>query len=254
MFMKKFLSIAIIIAVLSLAGCAKDNSVSEIKNDEKNNNVEQEQEMVNSFFENDDVVVRLNILEEMHDYSEFSGESLYTQTSYLYNFEYGKVNLSEENGKIVLEVSCDSKIKFCNVNNKILSIVFETPTYPGTEYNVLNVDITSRKILSTKEFVQITDKSIDELKSIMENVEYELIKEISKEYSGENMSSEDFSLYASEEYFKENFDFDKIEFYYNELGHLSANFQTYFGITGSGPINYLYDLETKVVTDKISEI
>ena len=232
-----------------------DNIDSQLENLEKDvyllkRSEETIEDVIYEIFENESVIVKLMHMDETHDYSPFSGESLYNQTSYFGSVEYGKVNLIEKDGKIMVELYSDSNIEYCILKDNKLSIVLQSPTYPGTQYNVLNVDIKSRKTLNADEFIKSLGKDIEQLKNEIKQIEYSLIKEFCKEVKGDDLTQE-LELYQSESYFEENFDFSKVVFYYNETGHISFNFETYFGIPGAGAAKYLYDLELGKVIERI---
>ncbi len=272
--MKEMLLIISIISVLFLAGCNRNENAENSNVSENTNNQQQEDIIVNNnadtnvynsneekyllskyeendydIFTNDIVTVKLKRLEETHDYSQFEGEGLAS----IREEEYGKVKLEKIDGKIVVEIFSDSTIKSCVSKNNILSIVFFTPTYPHFEYNVLNIDIDSQKILNTDEFIELMNENKQELESNVKQIEYDLIKELCEEYTKEdaNSSTDNYELYQSESYFEEHFDFSEVKFYYNDLGHLSFNFQTYFRMTGFGTAKYLYDIESREVIDKL---
>lgn len=272
--MKKILLIVFIIFVLFLAGCNTNENMENSNVSENTNNQQQEEIIVNNntdtnvnnsnkeiyllskyeendydIFSGDNIAVKLKRLEETYDYSQFEGESLVS----IREEEYGKVKLEKIDGKIWVEIFSDSTIKSCVLKNNILSIVFFTPTYPHFEYNVLNIDIDSQKTLNTDEFIGLVNEDKQELERNVKQIEYELIKELCEEYATEetNLSIDDYELYQSESYFEEHFDFSEVKFYYNELGHLSFEFQTYFGMTGFGTAKYLYDIESREVMDKL---
>lgn len=206
--------------------------------------------IIYDIFESDSVTVKSRHMEERHDYSSFEGESLYSQTTYFSVEEYGKINVIDNDGKIYIELFSDSNIKYCVLNKNILSIMMETPTYPGQRYNVLNFDMKGRKFLSTQEFIKLLERDTEQLKNEVKQIVYNLLKEYGNEIKHGDIEKE-LELYKSESYFEENFDFLKVNFYYNELGHLCFNFEAYFGLPGAGPAKYLYDLEAGKVVGEI---
>ena len=263
---KLFLGIALISVVL-LTGCnTKDSEINNNGTNTDGNNEtgnvssgdnDKQQSADGTVFENDDVIVKLNYLDETHDYSMFSGESVHKNihNPYFYNMvEYGKVNIIEEDGKVLVQISTDSTIESCTAKSDVISMLLKTPTYPGYDYNVLNIDIASKKILSIDEFIQSSNVDLEKLKSDVKQIEYNLIKDFcDKEIeAGYTSDVNDFELYRSIDYFEENFDFSGAEFYYNEEGNLSFNFESYVILIGGGPVHFVYDLEAEKLTHIIA--
>ena len=265
--MKKILLALSLISVFLLAGCNKNENVANLNIPENTGNQEQEvannnenqgekessenrvysftkrEEIIDNItyeiFENDNVVIKFEILEETHDYSQFEGYSLHNQTSYFeYLDDYASVNLVEQDDKLLVELYSESAIESCILKGNLLSMVLKSPTYPGTEYNVLNIDIHSKKILDVAEFIEFTGKHKEALESAVKPVAYNLTREYSEE-----LPNTDSNKNLTELNFEENFDFSRVQFYFNELGNLSSNFETYFGVPGMGAAKYLYDLE-----------
>ena len=270
--MKRFILVLFVISILFLAGCSlNENNSNNISGDIDNqqqevvdNNVDEsnidesiEDEYslarsrgtVKTVLENETVVVRsIQFLNSDGGLAHYApGDEELENLYYKYN---GQINLRDVNGKTLVEVFGGS-FELCSLKDNILSIVLVIVDIPSSHYEICNIDIESKEILNNEDIIRIAGRNIEKLRGEVQQIEYKLTKETCDKMISNYPEPDEYitELYKNElKEVEENFDFAKVEFYFNESGNLSFNSSMYSGvIAGIGVIDYLYDIDLNKV-------
>ena len=264
--MKKLLVVISMISIL-LTGCKTSENIENEKQEEIINNETQSGERkedndeyllartrgtIETVFENENVIVKsIQFLNSEGHIAYFEPEDKELEDLY-YRYN-GEVNLLEDNGKMIIEIFGGSFYSY-TLNDSIISIVLEIVDIPGSHYNVVNIDLNSKSVLNNEEFIKIVGKDIEQLRNEVKQIEYNLTKEACDQMISNYSDPDEYvsELYTNElKKVEENFDFSKVEFFFNELGNLSFNSDVYSGvIAGIGTVDYLYDIDLKEIMIK----
>ena len=270
--MRRFILVLSVISILFLAGCSLnkndsnnisgdvdnqqqevvDNNVDESNIDES---IEDEYSLarsrgtVKTVLENETVVVRsIEFLNSDGGLAHYApGDEELENLYYKYN---GQINLRDVNGKTLVEVFGVS-FELCSLKDNILSIVLLIVDIPISYYEICNIDIESKEILNNEDIIRIAGRNLEKLRGEVQQIEYKLTKETCDKMISNYPEPDEYitELYKNElKEVEENFDFTKVEFYFNESGNLSFNSSMYSGaIAGIGVIDYLYDIDLNKV-------
>ena len=185
--------------------------------------------------------------------SEGEYDSEYDNLYWKYNAN-PQISLKQENDKLIIECYTGNRNGVTSyLNGDILSLLVKGSEAEVDFYHTFNIDLTSKKLLNSKEMLEKAGREYEDTKDLICGIEYKMVLENSekaKKKAEELEEPADFLAWLDDllYYYDENFDFSKVMFYENGSGELCYVSSVYGGsIADTSETPYLYNLNLNKV-------